>query len=426
MKINKVTSSGMQKIIDGYKATLNGYDRMTYGCRAETFFENAEISLFLSDVKGIELIVLRRFCPSMITIDDTTFFKSPEKITTVCLKSSSPKTQDDIKRENELIDLSNKISSLYNFIVKREKDLLDINTLADIGSLRFNVIARFDGVNILSLLDAFPENILFIRKLRDFATEGSSEFDNICGQQFVRNFYSFMEKILSGIDLLTDVRFDEEYFKILRNGKLIECTHIRNPIAELPISEYSSASELISNLQMIKAESSYRQYKINLKNDLSYHFCVDGSMETLLFFLAHTNFVQYYSDLKSITGVSSRYNIPDSLYLDETRVTFTDAVEALDSWRLNALSQLTKEEKAKAENKNITTHYNRLELYNFIPRVARIRFVIHGTESEFLNFFESLESKNSTTPLYKKEVEDILSYIKNELKLINVAWRKIN
>jgi len=430
MKMVKVTSNGITRLIDAYKLAMNRNDKLTFGCKSESFFENCEISIILSDVKGIELITLRKFCPSMIVIDadNSTFTSFPKPITNVVLRQGATKTPEDEVRESELDKLSEALPSLYNFIINtsgikkdandcdRDADFYKLFGMFDIGSYRFKVIARFEGVSILSLLDAFPEYTLFKQRERVFIEEGSKEFENLCGQRFVKNFYNYMEKMLSGIDILSDVRFNDEFLKYVDNKNICSCTHIKNSFTELKMSDYNTHVDLIRDMKTLSTDSKFIGYEVNLDEDMTYHFAISSTIENLLKFLSFSNLVYYYADLKTIVGCNSEFTLPLNISSD-MQVVFADAIARLDEWRLAALKQLTLEEKSDIKNK--ITHYSRLELYNFIPRGAIIKFMVRGTKKDFEKFVDVVNSK----PNYlDNDMKTIINIILNQFKLVRTIW----
>ena len=104
MKITKVTSSGITRLINAYKASMNSQTPLKFSAKQAEFFENMEISLFLSDVKGIELIALRKWCSSLSVIDNRglSFRDKPATITNSVLRSNQIKNENDVKRERDL------------------------------------------------------------------------------------------------------------------------------------------------------------------------------------------------------------------------------------------------------------------------------------------------------------------------------------
>jgi len=429
MKITKVTSSGITRLINAYKASMNSQTPLKFSAKQAEFFENMEISLFLSDVKGIELITLRKWCSSLYVIDNNglSFRDKPATITNAVLRSNQIKNENDVKRERDLSRLSEKIPSLEKYIRNKnpenlwDQDVDSIDSMYDIGSFRFKVLARFEGVNIMALLNAFPEYLLYVKgKRNEFIEEGTKAFENLCASQFIKNFFSYMETMLSGIDVLSDVRFNEEFLKYTNTMVPCVCTHIRNPLTELSMSSYTDANELIRDMKLLKTEASFMQYNIDVTKDFTYHFAVESSMETFLAFLAYTNLVYYHSDLKAIIGVKSKYDIP-SFLSDEMKIVYNDAIVALDTWRLDALKELSAEEKAdNGTNNKKNVHYSRLELYNFIPRAAKIKYMLHGTEKEFNEALSFIRNEKELL-LLNPEIKTIFNLIDGQFPLIHAV-----
>lgn len=428
MKITKVTSSGITKLINAYRASMNSQTPLKFSSKQAEFFENVEISLFLSDVKGIELITLRKWCSSLTVIDHDgmSFRDRPAVITNAVLRSNQIKNENDVKRESDLSRLSEKIPSLEKYIRNKNpenlwnQDIDSIDGMYDIGSFRFKVLARFEGVNIMALLNAFPEYLLYDNGKHIFIEEGTKAFENLCASQFIKNFFSYMETMLSGVDVLADVQFNEEFLKYTTDLVPCVCTHIRNPFSELTMSSYNDANELIRDMKLLKSDATFTQYELDVSKDFTYHFAIESSMETFLAFLAYTNLVYYHNDLKAIIGVESKYSIP-SFLSDEMKIVYHDAITALDTWRLNALNELSTEEKSdKGINKKKNVHYSRLELYNFIPRAAKIKYMVHGSEKEFNEAMSFIRDKKGLL-LLNPEIKTIFNLIDGQFPLIHAV-----
>lgn len=434
MKINKVSSSGIHRLIDAYKESMNNPNSIMFKGKSDSYFENMEISLFLSDIKGAELIALKKFCPSLIVLNDksyTAFTATPKKITNSVLRVVGNKTHDDEVREEELSTLGNKLVSLHNYVKKGLVGIdgvheSDIFPMYDIGSYRFKAIARFEGVNILSLLDAFPEYKLYKQTKKEFIEEGTKEFENLCAKQFVTNFFSKMEDIYASVDILTDVMFNKEFLDSLNYYNSCMCTHIRNPYEEIRMMNYNNPNELINVLRSIRVDSLDDGYYINTSSDFIYHFAAETSIEVFLYFLAYTDLVYYYTDLKTIAGVESNVYAPDCLN-EEQRVVYLDSIKALDDWRLKALKALTEEEKSSKQ-----VHYSRLELYNFIPRGSRIKFMIKGTYEELnkgISNISALPDMNQSSYFANttsvSELLRIMQTIDSSYSLIDTIWNSL-
>ena len=220
MRINKVTSSGLNRLLEAYKSTMvdNHIQNkmMTFSSKSNEFFETLEVSLFLSEIKGIELLALRRFCPSLIILDNDgkSFTDAPKQIKDDVLRVPKNKTEEDKNREKELNTLSETLPSYLKYLTSSFNidNPVNLYGMFDIGSYRFKAIARFEGVAIVSLFDAFPEHKLFDKSTGGFFDEGSKGLENLCAKQFVKNFYQHLDSSLGVCDVLTDVRFMEEFF----------------------------------------------------------------------------------------------------------------------------------------------------------------------------------------------------------------------
>jgi hypothetical protein len=423
MKITKVVSSGVDKLIDAYRSA--GSDRTSFSTKAYQFFENIEIDLYISDVKGIELLMLRKFCGSIFILNTEKAFTSlPSDISKSVLSFDHPSTQAEQTMIDNLNNLSNSLRSYYRLLLKDNSEIgHDGYGMFDCGSLRFKIVARFIGVNIVPLLDAFPDSTLWSKKLEDFVDPNTPDFDNLCVKKFIQNFFDFVESNLSAVDIMTDVKMQENFFYDFDKDadEKVRCTEIRTPLMIFDMSKLNSVQDMTKAFDVLRGEMNYNgisNFK-NIDDEITFHFAIHGSMETLIAFHAYSNLVYYYKDLKAVIGVASEYKVPEQIHAFQE--IYAEAVSALDNYRLNTLKELTAEE--KSSNKNKKVHFRRLELYEFMPRTAKTSFMIRGTKHEILNLLNHLEGMNEA---YSDELKNISTNIKKSITLVDYFTSKLN
>lgn len=423
MRITRIESYGMDKLISGYKDFQNDVEYIKYGKKLSQFFENSEIILYLSDIKGIELLTLRRFCSSMIVVDsDGSSFDFVAPINSDILRFRIVRYDDEKIPSDKLTEVSSKIIKNYGILKKKlpsdKKDFRHwiASQCCDCGSYRFKVVARFEGVNITSLLSAFPETVFKIEGTSNFVDPFSKDMETLIAKKFITNFYNYMEETLSHVDTLTDVQFNRCYFNGIDDG---ECTlsHIRTPYGFIDWSSIVSSSDFVKKLLIIFGESDSAGYTINLLKDFTYHFRIRSTMESLIIFSAFSNLVYYYEDLKLLNGQKS--NIPENTKTmsEDIHSLYVDTVDLLDTYRLDIVKKLHKEEKDKTK-----IHYNRIETYEFIPRSAYISFMIHGTGRDILKFIDDIYS----VEIHTNEMDEIVSSLKNIIDLTQTVIAKIS
>lgn len=417
MKITSVTSYGINELIEAYKS---GRDQgRVFMSKSNLYYENCEIRMVFQDVKGIELLILRRFCTSLTNCSlssannpFTSFFKIGNSV----LSPQTKDTLESIQYKQELEELSAEIFQNCRMMSNVENSKPDNERLytylgaSDVGSLRFKVIGRFQGSDILNILDAFPESTLYIEQRHEFVDPDSTEFTNICIKKFIANFFSLMEKSLSAVDLLTDVSFNRNYFNSLDDTKTwAQITHIRTPYGDIPFQHLSSQEE--SNKicdSIMKSKKAFNGYGEMDLSEVIVHMAISAPMYILIAISAISNLVYYYQDLKTVIGVNSHIELPGGI--DDISATFINTISKLDKYRLDTLKILTEEEKSYgARNKGETDykkiHFNRIELYEFIPREAQVKFMIRGTVNELKNLSDSLYhifTNNETHPIPEK------------------------
>ena len=400
MRFNAVYSTGIDKIINGFLSTKNSKDRLVYGTKSTEFFENCEISLLISDLKGIELLILKRFCSSIIMLEDN--FTSASAIGTEILKyqkvdDNTPQKVRNVasKYIDDHKEFTGAIYNLYKYYKKTTK-------LSDIfpnpfpcNTLRFKVLARFEGAGIMALLDAFPESVLYLKKESRFVDPNAKEFGNLIVQRFITNYFNFFRNKLKAVDILTDVQFETEFGCRVDKDNPISCMYISTPIGNIEMCNMESFDDFESDMKKITGDMKYHHIdpKI-LKDSAIYHFAIYGSMEDLLVFTGYSNLVYHYDDLKTIAGTRTVYQTMENVDSDNSKeiLDFNDyrknIIDRIDKYRLDVAATIRKEEESTK-----TSNFNRIEIYEYISRSSMLKFYIHGTAAQLNDFMNIVNSK---------------------------------
>jgi len=407
MVVNEIYTVNIDKLIEAYKNT----DNTSFGYKSNEFFENTQITLRVSKIQGIELIFLRKFCPSMIVISGRESFISQKKISLNLLSFNEAKTDEEIKMQNELKKLSDMVYTLSNNLYSKEKNDDNLDCL-DCGSMQFEALLTFKGMNIVSLLDTLPELTLFNRTENRFYEIDSKAFKNMIIKQFFVNFFNFMENYLSCIDTLTDVSFSMKYFSPALGASL---SFVRSSFGSVSTNECNNANDfrIKLNSKINVPIDNLKNIGYNINDDISYHFSIRSTMKVFTLFMAYSNLVYHFEDLKTISGV--RPTSVNPVQNDMLEGIFSQVVNELDSYRLETLKKLSEEENRTTPGKRRTNpvHYKRLELYEFIPKSALICFMIHGTKKEINDFLNKVQ----TAGVYPY-IKDLTGTINDSINLI--------
>ncbi len=429
MRIANVHQSGLERLVETYRRTRSMEDKMTFRSKSNSFFENMSISLKLCNVKPIELIYLRKFCGKLIFLGgENAFEKEPVVMGKECLVVPKIRTEEFSKRDEFLNDTIATVEGNRKYLLTKYPELLEdgkMNKSMPIGSIRFDIMAIFEGINILAILDAFPEYTLVDPKTKDYYDLESKAFVNFIASSFVEKFYSYIKSDLVQKDIVTDVRFDEEFLSHVDINNPITLTHIKTPYNEInwfKCESFNDLSYMVSDLKVkIKKDAMDSFYH---KEDLTCYYALSTSMNTFLKFLLIPNLVFYHTDLKVLVGTNSTIKYPESIPDDGTEIDsnlflikgiFSDNVKALDKFRLDALSEIKKynESKNKETSTSLFCPYVETELYNFIPRSSNIKFMIRGTIEEINSALEKLKD------IFDKDEMEIVEYIDKQGIILN-------
>lgn len=428
MRVMQVTSYGIDTLIHGYIQSIDENNPMYYSYKKEQFFENCEIMMRIEDIRGMEFIMIKKFCPNItvLNIEDAMTSYSPLDNYALSLPLSGEPDETFNAAAKKIKDVELSFSSTEDFIHRIANDrgeTIEEHPLIkarDIGSMRINIIARFEGPAIMMLLSPFPETKLR-RKNREWIEANTTDFANTCIREFRKNFYDMMETKLGSVDVLTDVQFNQNYFLYLsKNTMDAECIAIRSPYGYINVTEARTSAQLVK-----ESESLLNQNKTIITdeitdNDVSVHFAVVSDITTMMIFMALSNLVYYHEDFKAIAGVESVLNIPENLNSDNAQL-FANAAKNLDTLRLDFSKQLTDEEKEqkkvyKTAEPSKPVHFKRIALYEYIPRTARIRYTIRGTLADIRSFVE----KAGRLEIVPDGFNKILSKVRNGEQLTHL------
>lgn len=397
MRFNAVYSTGIDKIINGFLSTKNSKDRLVYGSKSTEFFENCEITLLISDLKGIELLVLKRFCSSVIVLQDN--FTSAAAIGSEILKyqkvdESTPQKVRNVALRyiEEHKEFTSAVNSLHRYY--REPNISNLfPSPLPCNTLRFKVLARFEGAGIMGLLDAFPESVLYLKKEGRFVDPNTKEFGNLIVQRFITNYFNFFRNKLKAVDVLTDVQFETEFGVRVDKDNPISCMYISTPIGNIEMGSVESFEDFESDMKKITGDMKYHNIKPEiLKDSVIYHFAIYGSMEDLLVFMAYSNLVYHHDDLKTIAGTRSVYQTIENINTAKNVLEFSsyqkNIIDRVDKYRLDVAATIRKEEETTK-----TSNFNRIDIYEYIPRASMLKFYIHGTASQLNDFIDIVTSR---------------------------------
>lgn len=204
MKINNVIERNLNLIYNSIKeGKTNKEFPIKLGNNMTKLFSRAFITLEISDITILETFYLKLFSNDNIIILDT--YRNSNNINVL---------SDSI---NSLETLSNAITNDNDIKIKPD------NSLLPVGCINQHLLVTFTGHTLCNIIGVIPE--LFFDEL----DKGNDSISDIIIKQFMTNFYKYMSKNITNIDILTDSIIDTNYYKYINNELSVSLSEVKTP-----------------------------------------------------------------------------------------------------------------------------------------------------------------------------------------------------
>lgn len=444
MVVKDLYQSGINVLIDGFKALMDDVrsdEIPNYGAKSNTMFEHCQITFLVSDIRGVELITLKKLANKVKVLTKNSF-TSPKKIRPTIFSNEYPgvNTTEEYK---EFEEVASYIVQANNILVKDLPE--DIKNIPAIymynfaGSVSFDAFVTFEGSNLVQLLGVFPGQGL---KNRDgsWIDPEDQYFINKAVASFKKIYYDALEGIFGTVDMQTDVALEKMYFSKIRAKDMSTITEESvnfpnilyaraiHPMGELDLLNQTNNPEKIK--ETVSRRMDYADSVVHPNDDASCFgdrrstFLLDNTtfiiyaqctIQTLLILSAYTDIISYYTDMKNVLGVSDVPQSPFAIVEGGIRVdgrshtmtederlkifnkntTVTELVNAIEREKTSVLEALRRYQNEKSfydENRFKNTKLRppksmiqRKEYYNMVPLYAKTCCVIRFTARDALN-----------------------------------------
>lgn len=402
MKVENVIYSDFSLLVDGYvKAKTENSGACTYGVKSDSYFENMVISFHLSHINFIELLALRKICSSILPLE-LVVDKMNCDITTANSDDASKKCNEKFHQICKGLALIRQDIESVESPYPLEKDLVLLT-----GHYSFELVARFEGSSIMSIIGVFPESKFYNRGLGNFEIPDRDTLDNILITDFIKSLYSAVNSQLSSVDILTDIMMRDKFYSYVTPETPVKLSHITSSIGELRVlnnTQQNISSELRSMKQfrdIIFREGESDKF---INDDIIYHIVAKTPIQTYILLQLYSNFVYSTEDLKVVFASDDiEYMIPDEfdsffariqsfigtnadLRQDIVKISKNES-DKVSVNNVNILAESTRYGSTGTQTvKNQSSSFDRIGIYRLIPSSAYICYTLKFTKSDFEKF----------------------------------------
>ena len=369
MVIKQINLSGFERLYDGYKRAETE-KRKAYGSNIFSFLEHCMIGIELDGLTTIEIYYLKKFASSVkILSHDYQNFTNKEK-------------EFDMNQKVDcLLDLHNEM--INDEDINKTESMVD--NILPIGCMSYHVFAIFKGSSIPSVTGSFIEDI--------FKENGScfeeypeeSDMENIIAEAFYNNFYSYIARKSTDLDLVTEYMTNTKFYQY--GDETVNLAHVNTPMGQLVFfgNNPDNLNKQISHIQTAE-----RTTPFFIKEMTYLTFVLNTTFSTFMKLYLNSNVVVDNEDLK-IVFTSDDVQISESI-LNKYSARISNSLDYLISNRKGLNSS------------NSNSGYN-LNMLNYIFNGSRIKYSIQLTIDQIEKLDKILKGID--------EMEDIKSKIKS-------------
>lgn len=280
MILKQINTSGLDYLYDGYKAAADEH-RSAYTTKLFSYLEHCMIGLEIDEVTTLELFYLKSFASKIFVVGD--YYRNfvnkdnyPELHTLV---------QDSLNIRNEVLSDSD---------IDKSKSFID--NMLPIGCKSYRVIAVFKGATITSITSGFP-NVLFDgdngRILESFPEP--YDLENRVSQLFFKNFYSYIAKKSTDIDIVTETMTNLKFYQYA--DKLVNLAHINTPFGEI---RFFKSDATVFQKQINNIKNNQKTLPFFLSDSVYLTFVLNTTFSTFMKLYLDNDFVVDTQDLKIV------------------------------------------------------------------------------------------------------------------------------
>lgn len=388
MKIDYINIANLELLEKTFNDTTENDINKDFGRNLPTLLSHITVSMVVSELTILEAMMLKRFSNSNISIINATS-------NTVSIDQEKfPKTSYAIDGLNTLV---NNINNDNDIKVKPYALFFPTKVV------RKEVLVKFTGMSLLNILGDINRGMdcIFIKlKMRSKEYTNNEEkrkiIESLIIENFIKEFYNFMDIKLQYIDLVTDSALSSTFLSEI--DSLVQLDHVNTiygtvPFIDIAGQDYSSSMELVNINKNLLPEEIRENCKSTEIVDSIYFSC-NTSLNTFyeIFLMLPLGTVLEYTDIKILLNQNKYNDIPQYKKYRERISFYTNKI---DTERANKQDERIDKFNLITLNKNIS--------YTLKFNFSDISRIINGLK-------ESLKGFEPNSYIYK-EINEIIKKI---------------
>ena len=374
MIIKQVNTSGLKSLYEGYRKSADE-KRKAYGTDLVSFLEHCMIGFELDSLTTIEVYYLKKFASELYIIgSEYSNFTNKDK------------TPDMYQKVNGLLEIHDEIIN--------DEDINKTSSYPDnslpIGCKSYHVYVVFKGASISSISGGFIDDIFKDNGALPADYPDSFELNMKIANMFFNNFYSYIIKKTSDLDLVTNFMTNTKFYQYADDD--VNLAHVNTPLGELTFFGASS-DKLNQQISFIKNNQIESPYFV--KDVIYLTFVLNTTFSTFMKLYLNTNFVVDNEDFKIILA-SEQVNVSDEI-IDKYQARISNFMDYI------------------VANRNSTeSSANDINRFNFIFNGSKIKYSIQLTISQIekldtiLKDIDEMEEIRSKIQTFSNTIEKLI------------------
>ncbi len=374
MIIKQVNTSGLKSLYEGYRKSADE-KRKAYGTDLVSFLEHCMIGFELDSLTTIEVYYLKKFASELYIIgSEYSNFTNKDK------------TPDMYQKVNGLLEIHDEIIN--------DEDINKTSSYPDnslpIGCKSYHVYMVFKGASISSISGGFIDDIFKDNGALPADYPDSFELNMKIANMFFNNFYSYIIKKTSDLDLVTNFMTNTKFYQYADDD--VNLAHVNTPLGELTFFGASS-DKLNQQISFIKNNQIESPYFV--KDVIYLTFVLNTTFSTFMKLYLNTNFVVDNEDFKIILA-SEQVNVSDEI-IDKYQARISNFMDYI-----------------VANRNSMESSANDINRFNFIFNGSKIKYSIQLTISQIekldtiLKDIDEMEEIKSKIQTFSNTIEKLI------------------
>lgn len=361
MKIDYINIANLELLEKTFNDINKNNANKDFGRNLPTLLSHITVSMVVSELTILEAMMLKRFSNSNISIINNT-----SNVVSID-QEKFPKTSYAIDGLNDLIN---------NINTDNDIEVKPYTLFFPTKVVQKEVLIKFTGMSLLNILGDINRGMdcIFIKlkmRSKEYTNEEEKKkvIESLIIENFIKEFYNFMDIKLQYIDLVTDSALN---YTFLNNvDDCVQLDHVNTIYGTVPFiniagQDYSSSIELINTNKNFLSKEIRENCKPTEIVDSIYFTC-NTSLNTFyeVFLMLPLGTVLEYTDIKILLN-QNKYNDIQQYKKYKERISFY--IQKIDSERANKQDERIDKFNLITLNKNInyTLKFNFSEISRII------------------------------------------------------------